>query len=125
MTDGRDGVPPLPLSSTGMPAELVEEFPAGHKEAAERHEDCEDSPDWTEPMLLEMRMKENSRQDLRKSDGQALRKSRLSLPAGLLQNQLLAESARLNGQFSIARKASRNCPTQGPRGCKHRKKKTC
>lgn len=46
-------------------------------------------------------------------------------PAGLLQNQLLAESARLNGQFSIARKASRNCPTQGPRGCKHRKKKTC
>ena len=108
-----------------MPAELVEEFPEGDKEAAERHEDCEDSPDWTEPMLLEMRMKENSRQDLRKSDGEALRKSRLSLPAGLLQNQLLAESARSNGQFSIARKASRNCPTQGLRGCKHRKKKTC
>ena len=53
-----------------MPAELVEEFPAGHKEAAERHEDSEDSPDWTEPMLLEMHMKENSCQDLRKSDGQ-------------------------------------------------------
>lgn len=53
-----------------MPAELVEEFPAGHIEAAERHEDSEDSPDWTEPMLLEMRMKEDSRQDLRKSDGQ-------------------------------------------------------
>ena len=54
-----------------MPAELVEEFPEGHKEAAERHEDSEDSPDWTEPMLLEMRMKENSLQDLRKSDGEA------------------------------------------------------
>ena len=70
MINGRDGAPPLPLSSTGMPTELVEEFPEGHKEAAERHEDSEDSPDWTEPMLLEMRMKENSRQDLRKSDGQ-------------------------------------------------------
>jgi len=54
-----------------MPAELVEEFPEGQKEAAERHEDCKDSPDWTEPMLLKMCMKENSRQDLRKSDGQA------------------------------------------------------
>jgi hypothetical protein len=50
-----------------MPPELVEEFPEGHKEAAERHEDSEDSTDWTEPMLLEMCMKENSRQDLRKS----------------------------------------------------------
>jgi hypothetical protein len=33
-----------------MPPELVEEFPEGHKEAAERHEDSEDSPDWTEPI---------------------------------------------------------------------------
>ena len=60
----------LAFSSAGMPPKLVEEFPEGHKEAAERHEDSEDSPDWTEPMLLEMCMKEDSRQDLRKSDGQ-------------------------------------------------------
>ena len=69
MINGRFAVASLPLSSTGMPAELVEEFPERHKVASERHEDSEDSPDWTEPMLLEMRMKENSRQDLRKSWG--------------------------------------------------------
>ena len=106
-----------------MPAELVEEFPEGHKEAAERHEDSEDSPDWTEPMLLEMRMKEDSSQDLRKSDGEALRKSRLSLPAGLLQGRVLTGSVRSNGRLRVARKASRNCPIQGSRGCKHRKKR--
>ena len=44
-------------------------------------------------MLLEMRMKENSRQDLRKSDGEALRRRRLPRPAGPMQNQLIAESA--------------------------------
>ena len=56
------------LDSTGTQPE--EELPEGHKEAAEHHEDSEDPPDWTEPMLLEMCMKEDSRQDLRKSDGQ-------------------------------------------------------
>lgn len=75
-----------------MPPELVEEFPEGHNEAAERHEDSEDSPDWAEPMLLEMRMKENSCQDLRKSDGETLRSRRLPRPQGLLQNHLIAES---------------------------------
>lgn len=92
MINGRFAVASLPSSSAGMPPELVEEFPEGHKEAAERHEDSEDSPDWTEPMFLEMRMKENSRQDLRKSDGEALRSRRLPRPQGLLQNHLIAES---------------------------------
>ena len=88
-----------------MPPELVEELPAGHKEAAERHEDSEDSQDWTEPMLLEMRMKENSRQDLRKSYGNSLDRRRLPPPAVPMQNQLIAESARWNRLFRVARKA--------------------
>jgi hypothetical protein len=93
MINGRYAVASLPLISTGMPAKLVEEFPEGHKEAAERHEDSEDSPDWTEPMFLEMRMKENSCQDLRKSYGNSLHRRRLPPPAGPMQNQLIAESA--------------------------------
>ena len=50
MINGRFAVASLPSNSAGMPPELVEEFPEGHKEAAERHEDSEDSPDWTEPI---------------------------------------------------------------------------
>jgi hypothetical protein len=35
MINGRFAVASLPSSSAGMPPELVEEFPEGHKEAAE------------------------------------------------------------------------------------------
>ena len=54
-----------------MPPELVEEFPEGHKEAAEHHKDRGDPPDQTEPLLLEMGQKERPRYDLRKADSEA------------------------------------------------------
>jgi len=96
MINGRFAVASLTSSSAGMPPELVEEFPEGHKEAAEHHKDRGDPPDRTEPLLLEMGQKENSCQDLRKSDGEALRRRRLPRPAVLLQNQFIAESVRWN-----------------------------
>ena len=54
-----------------MPPEVVDEFPEGHKEAAEHHKDRGDPPDRTEPLLLEMGQKERPRHDLRKADGEA------------------------------------------------------
>ena len=54
-----------------MPAELVEEFPEGHKEAAERHEDSEDSPDWTEPGIIPFLVQHRAFQGVAKCDGYA------------------------------------------------------
>jgi hypothetical protein len=59
------------FSSARMTAELVDEFPEGHKEAAEHHKDRGDPPDRTEPLLLEMGQKKRPRHDLRKADGEA------------------------------------------------------